>query len=425
MSLDNPRAASDPRPSRDARRRGSNLPRVADYNQMLVLDLIRRSRGISRVELVRETGLTAQTVSNICRRLSVADLILETGRVSAGTGAPRTIFEVNAAGLYTLGLHIDPARLTLVALSLSGDVVERLSLRTPDTPEPVAMLAEIELRIRELIASAGIPGDRVAGVGVATPGPIDAAHGIVRDAPNLPGWENVALRAELERRLDLPVVIEKDTTAAALGELWSNARPPQNFAFVYLGTGVGAGLVLDGEVRRGASSNLGNVGHMSGDPNGPICPCGGRGCLSLTALPATIVGEAAARGLVAPADLGDARAVEQSLAQLCSDAMTQPGGPHAEIVDRAARSYARVAGQLANALDLDSIVFGGPQWPALSSAILRIAPSMIRKMFLFRALHDVEVRGSSISDDVGAVGAASLAMWATTFDAPTQLFLPS
>ncbi|MDN3310981.1 ROK family transcriptional regulator [Microbacterium oryzae] len=398
---------------------------MADYNQMLVLDLVRRSRGISRVELVRETGLTAQTVSNICRRLSDADLIRETGRVSAGTGgAPRTIFEVNASGRFTIGLHIDPARLTFVVFTLAGDIVQRLSMRTPDTPEPEAMLAEIELRIRQLIEAAGVPTDRVAGIGVATPGPIDVLHGSVRDAPNLPGWEDVGLRAELERRLGLPVVVEKDTTAAALGELWSSPRPPQNFAFVYLGTGAGAGIVLDGEVRRGASSNLGNIGHMSGDPNGPICPCGGRGCLSLTALPATLVGEAAARGLVASVDLGDARAVEKAFAELCAVAVDHPGGEEAAIVDRAARSYARVASQLANALDLEAIVFGGPQWPALMSAVLRIAPPLISKAFLFRALHDVETRGASTNDDVGAVGAASLAMWATTFDAPTQLFLP-
>ncbi|GLJ62612.1 sugar kinase [Microbacterium barkeri] len=419
-----PSRAPSPLPPRGPRRRGSNLPRVADYNQMLVLDLVRRSPGISRVELVRETGLTAQTVSNICRRLTEAELIRETGRVSGAAGAPRTIFEVNGAGRYTIGLHIDPARLTFVILTLAGDTVQRLSMRTPDTPEPGAMLAEIELRIRELIDAADIPFVRVAAIGVATPGPIDVAQGSVRDAPNLPGWEDVALREDLEERLGLPVVVEKDTTAAALGELWSNPHPPQNFAFMYLGTGAGAGIVLDGEVRRGSSSNLGNIGHMSGDPNGPICPCGGRGCLSLTALPATLVGEAAARELVSPVDLGDARAVERALAELCAAAAQRPGGDEAALIDRAARSYARVAGQLANALDLDAVIFGGPQWPAMMPSILRIAPPAIAKDFLFHALHDVEVRGSSINDDVGAVGAASLAMWATTFDAPTQLFLP-
>lgn len=392
---------------------------------MLILDLIRRTDGISRVELVRETGLTAQTVSNICRRLLANELIQETGRVSGTSGAPRVLFEVNAAGRYSVGLHIDPARLTFVLYTLAGDVVERLSMRTPDTPEPTTMLAEIELRIRELVASSEVPIERVAGVGVATPGPIDVVHGSVRDAPNLPGWEDVALRTELERRLGLRVVVEKDTTAAALGELWTNPEPPQNFAFFYLGTGAGAGIVLDGEVRRGTSSNLGNIGHMSGDPNGPICSCGGRGCLWLTALPAALVGEAAVREVVTPVDLGDARAVEKAFAELCESAARHPGGPAAEIVDRAARGYARVASQLANALDLEAIVFGGPQWPALESTILRIAPAIMRKTFLFRALHEVEIKGVSVNDDVGAVGAATLAMWATTFDAPTQLFLPA
>lgn len=409
--------------ARGAERRGSNLPRVADYNQTLILDLIRRSQGISRVELVAETGLTSQTISNICRRLTDANLVYETGRVSGGAGAPRAIFEVNPSGLYAIGLHIDPARLTMVLLNLRGEIVRRLTAQTPDPPEPRRMLDEIELRLRELIEVSTVPIGRIAGIGVATPGPIDVVRGSVRDAPNLPGWEEVALRLEIEKRMGLPVVIEKDTTAAAVGELWSNVNAERNFAFIYLGTGAGAGVVLDGEVRRGSSSNLGNIGHMSGDPDGPLCSCGGRGCLVLTALPATLVATAAAARLIDPVDSRDARAVEKALAALCRVANDKPDSAEAAIVDLAAHSYARVAGQLANALDLEAVVFGGPQWAALMPSLMRVVPPLMSSVFLFRALHEVTVRGSAISDDVGAIGAASLAMWATTFDAPTQLFL--
>ena len=101
-------------------RRGTNLPRVAEYNQVLVLDLIRRSPGTSRSDLVQSTGLTMQTLSNICQRLVAAGLIRESGRVRSGVGAPRIVYEVEPTGRYSLGLHIDPARLSLVLLDLAG-----------------------------------------------------------------------------------------------------------------------------------------------------------------------------------------------------------------------------------------------------------------------------------------------------------------
>ncbi|SEE17936.1 ROK family transcriptional regulator [Ruania alba] len=415
-----PTPSEDPAAPAAPGRRGTNLPRVADYNKMLVLDLIRRSAGISRVELVQHTGLTAQTMSNICRRLSDAGLIKESGRIYAGAGAPRTIFEVEPGGLYALGLHIDPAWLTSVVLNLAGEVVGTVRIPTPASPDPTSVLDAIEAMIRSLIADSGIPADRLAGLGVGTPGPIDVRTGAVVGAPYLVGWERVPLRTDLERRLDLPVTIDKDSTAVAVGEMWNAEDGPRNMAFVYIGTGIAAGLVLDGEVMRGSS---GNIGHMNADPNGPICFCGGRGCLESTILPRNLVGEGTVRGVLPAVDIGDARALGAALTELCH--LADSGQAEAvEIVERAARGLGRITGQLANLLDLDTIVFGGPQWEPFAPTILRIVPDVVTRMFIGRAVHPVTVRGTSIGNQVGAVGAASLAMWSSTFNAPTQLFLP-
>lgn len=411
------------RPPAPGGRRGTNLPRVADYNQMLVLDLVRRTTGISRVELVQHTGLTAQTLSNITRRLLGAGLIRESGRENIGTGAPRTLFEVEATGRYSIGLHIDPARLTCIVLDLAGEVVASNVRPTPNTADPADVIEEIAAAISALIEETAVPAPRIAGIGVATPGPLDVARGVVIDAPNLPGWELVDLRQDLEARMGYTVIIEKDATAAALGETWSSQAASRNMAFVYLGTGVAAGIILDGDVARGASSNIGDIGHMSGAPDGPLCYCGGRGCLATTAMPASIVGEAVDRGALDQVDLDDPRAVEIALAEL--GRLAADGRPAAaEILDHVAHSFGRVAGQLANALDLDAIVFGGPQWPTFETSFLRVVPGEVENLFVHRALHGVTVRGTSIGEHVGAVGAASLAMWSTTFDAPRQLFLP-
>lgn len=403
-----------------ATRRGTNLPRVADYNQMLVLDMVRRSPGISRVELVQSTGLTAQTMSNICRRLVDAGLIREAGRVYSGAGAPRTIFEVDPTGRYALGLHIDPASLSAVVLDLSGETVGTIALPMPASSRPDTVLDLIEGALNGLIVDSGVPRDRLVGLGVGTPGPIDARSGAVIGAPNLTGWEHVPLRAELERRVGLRVTVDKDSTAVAVGEMLRAQDDPGKLAFLYLGTGIAAGLVIEGEVMRGSS---GNIGHMSADPDGPLCSCGGRGCLEVTMLPRHLVADAVADGLLAPVDLANARDLGAALTMLCT--LANDGDPGAaRIVDRAASGIARIAGQLANLLDLDTIVFGGPQWEPFAPSLLRIVPDVVADMFVGRAVHPVTVRGTSIGEHVGAVGGASLAMWSTTFDAPGQLFLP-
>lgn len=411
-------------------RRGTNLPRVAGYNQVLVLDLIRRFPGASRSDLVKRTGLTMQTLSNICHRLAASGLIRESGRVRSGMGAPRIVYEVSPTGRYSIGLHIDPARLSFELLDLAGDSVHNLTVPTPAAPGPSHFFDLIETQIDLLLEESGVARERIAAVGVATPGPLDVEHGSVVGPPQLPGWGTVRLRDELEQRLSLSVVVEKDSTAAAIGEIWRAPREAENLAFIYLGSGVSAGLVLEGRVLRGSGraagrlSHLGNIGHLTADPEGELCACGGRGCVSVSSLPSRIIEIAMERGAVpAGVDTGDARAVETVLATLSQKAEQEGDAAATAILENAARGFARVGMQLANLLDLDTIVFGGPQWPAFAAACLRIAPTMVNEQYIARSDHEVTVRGTAIGGHVGAVGAASLAMSETMFDAPAQLYL--
>ncbi|GLY78983.1 ROK family transcriptional regulator [Actinoallomurus iriomotensis] len=404
-------------------RRGSNLPRVGDYNQLLVLDLVRRSSNISRVELSEHTGLSVQTVSNICRRLVSAGLIEAAGRVEADTGARRTMFRVVPQGQYSLGLHIDPARMTLVLLNLAGQVEDRASIVTPTTDGPEDVLKAIVDAVADLVGRRAIPPLRVSGLGVSAPGPIRAESGSLVGPPNLRGWGVVRLRDELESRVGLPVVLEKDTIAAATGELWAGGGTLSNFAFIYLGTGIGAGVVLDGEVMRGASDNLGEIGHLSGDPDGPRCPCGGRGCIAITSAPVHLVSAAAGAGTIPSVDLDDPLAVETALRHLC--ALADKGDESAlVIVEKSARAIARVAGNLANVLDLDAVVLGGPSWSALSRIYLRVVPPITASLLTVSDVHTVEVRGTTLGEDGGAIGAASLVMSSMASARSDHLLVP-
>ena len=244
--------------------RGSNLSRLGDFNQIVLLDAIRRAgAGISRVELVAETGLTAQTVSNIVRRLLAADLIVEGGRVqSAVRGKPRTLLKVRPDARFAVGVHVDPAILTYVLIDLDGQVRQYARRRTRAAGHPEQVVAAIADEVRALLAVGRSRGVSVLGIGVAAPGPLDVVQGVLLKPPQLAGWERVRLRADLREATGLHVLVDKDVTAAATGERWAHGGARHNFLFCYLGSGVGAGIVMDDAVLRGASNNIGEIGNI-------------------------------------------------------------------------------------------------------------------------------------------------------------------
>jgi len=389
-------------------RRGTNLDRVGGFNDAVVLDAIRRSEQLSRVELAEATGLSGQAISNIARRLLDAGLVREAGRLrGAGLGKPRTLLELEPTGRYAVGVHLDPSVVTVVLLDLTGEVVAR---RPVDqyADDPGLLIDGIAKTIEEVIAEAGAPRDRVTGVGIAAPGPIDVERGVVVDPPNLSTWHLVPLRDELAERTGLPIVLDKDVTAAASAERW--AGQGGSFVFFYLGTGVGAGLVIGDEVVRGSSSNVGEIGHVIVDPDGPLCYCGRRGCVGEASQPRFLVQQGVQAEVLADGiDLDDRQAVEAAFARLCALA-ADGSAPARAIVTALAQRIAKVVEDIANLLDLERVVFGGPHWEQLAPVLDAAVREALEGRFLLRAVHPFEVTGTALGVDVGAIGAASLVL---------------
>ena len=139
------------------RRRGTNLPKMGDFNQAVILDSIRRSEeGLSRVELAASAGLAAQTVSNICRRLLDTELIVEAGKETSGPGKPRTILRLNPRGMYAIGLHIDPALTSYALVDAVGTVLVSVDEATDLASRPGDAVAAMGARIRSIIADSGV-----------------------------------------------------------------------------------------------------------------------------------------------------------------------------------------------------------------------------------------------------------------------------
>ncbi|RKR75442.1 ROK family transcriptional regulator [Frondihabitans australicus] len=397
-------------------RTGTNLPAIGGYNQAVVLDAVRRSpEGLSRTEIAENTGLSAQTVGNVTRRLLDERLVDETGTVSVGRGKPRTILQLRGQGGFAVGVHIDPAVITYVVLDLRGSVIAHSRTRTPSAQEPAAVIRLMAHAIRSLVDDSGVDPGLVIGVGIASPGPIDAEAGTVLDPPMLDGWQSVPLRAALSEATGLPVLLEKDVTAAAVAELWFARGPSRSdFAFVYYGTGFGIGLVVGREVIRGATSNAGDAGHITVDPDGPECVCGRRGCVGDLITPRSLVREAAAAGVVSPvpgasAHPPDMTAVGNALHELAASAGAEDEAA-VRILRSAAHRLARALVVIANLLDVDEFVFGGPFWDDIGDALLAALPWAVESSPARVSRRSLSFETSRIGEDVAAVGAACLVL---------------
>ncbi|MET9951406.1 ROK family transcriptional regulator [Streptomyces sp. NPDC006339] len=358
------------------------MPALRSHNAALVLDLLRAAGedGVSRLELAAGTGLTPQAVSKITARLRAEGLVTDAGRRASTGGKPATVLRLVPAAAYAIGLHLDRDELTAVLLDLAGErVAERRSpLDLGAGAEPV--LAAVGAEIAALTGAAGVgtgagtgvgagagaPGALgVLGVGVAMPGPLDHRTGTPGRVTGFPEWEGFPLRDELARRLGLPVVLDKDTNAAALG-LALRPGTPASFAYVHLGTGLGAGLVLGGAVLRGGRTGAGELGHQTVQLDGPPCDCGGRGCLEVLCLAALARGDLAEAARV----LGTGAA---NLVRLLDIERVLLGG---RAVLAAPEAYARGTRAVLDGLGLpvDVEVAGTPQAVAEGAAQLVLAP---------------------------------------------------
>ena len=281
---------------------GVNLRGLRRHNRSLLLTAIRRSGGCSRIELAARSGLTPQAVSKIVPDLLDAGLVEERRERASGVGKPRTRLVIRAGARAAIGVQLDRDEVRAVRTDLLGTVVAATSAPLPPGFGPEHAVRVIAALVAEL--TAGVDRSVLVGVGVGGLGPLDYRTGIVLGATGLTGWDAVPLRELLARALDLPVSLDKDTNTAAFACLWRAGEDPgQASAVVLAGSGLGAGLLIDGTVYRGPGTNAGEFGHTTLAYDGVVCRCGRRGCLEILHDTAPTPREAARLLGIALADL--------------------------------------------------------------------------------------------------------------------------
>lgn len=380
---------------------GTNLDRAQRFNRRVVLETVRVHGPLSRADVARLTGLSAQTVTNIIDQFKPAGLLIEKPRRTGGRGQPPIDLIINPSAAFSVGISFDRQRLVVVLLDLSGAIRAEVQLpvsrATPDVILPL-----IESAVTELTGRTQISRELIWGAGIVMPVLVSQGHPTVLGPSSVPDWKDYPVEAELRKRLNLPVFLDNDATAAAIGELLFGAgRQFSDFVYIYLGVGVGGGIIISGRPYRGAFGMSGEIGHMISVPGGRPCPCGNRGCLeryvSLSAADAAFREVPEASGAI---DLDRLyKGFEDKEPRLM------------QWLDEAAEHLRNAIVSVENLFDPQAVILGGPVPESILDALIeRIEPSLISVSHRHGCASSKLLRAQSGLDS-RVLGAASLAIF--------------
>ena len=314
--------------------RASDLHDMREANNTLVLRVIRQHGPLARVAIARRTGLSRTTVSSIVDGLLAEGVVREGETLSAAPSGGRrpTLVHFNESAGVILGVDFGRTHYTLLATDLHAHVIARRSGPCDTDLGPDVCLPRLIGVIRQLISENQLDWDRVVGVGVGIPGPVDATLNMLVTPPRMTGWDRVDVTGIFARRWGLPSCSTMTRTLAR----WRRGRygaaiGASNFIYVKVGTGIGCGLVIDGKIYRGSSGVAGEFGHFTVVKDGPLCACGNRGCLEAVAGAPQIVrsalsagygqGEATARATVYDQDSQPTQDSEVDVAEVIQAAL--------------------------------------------------------------------------------------------------------
>ncbi|WP_431772682.1 ROK family transcriptional regulator [Streptomyces cucumeris] len=243
-----------------------------------VVRAVRMAGSLTQAEIARSTGLSAATVSNIVRELKDGGTV-EVTPTSAGGRRARSVSLSGDAGI-VVGVDFGHTHLRVAVGNLAHQVLAEEAEPLDVDASASQGLDRAEQLVSRLIAATGLRQDKVVGVGLGVPAPIDVETGTLGSTAILPGWAGTNPRDDLAQRLGVPVHVDNDANLGALGELvWGSGRGVADLAYIKVADGVGAGLVISGQIYRGPGGTAGEIGHITLDESGPVCRCGNRGCL--------------------------------------------------------------------------------------------------------------------------------------------------
>jgi glucokinase len=320
--------------------------------------------------------------------------------------------EPNSKAEYLVGVDLGGTKILSGIFTNSLKCVGRSKMSTKAERGPESVIERIAHCVQDAVDECDLSLKQVRGVGIGAPGSIDSENGRVMFAGNL-GWKDVALKKELEKQLELPVFLHNDCNVCTLGvyEVELEAKP-RNMVGVFLGTGIGGGLIIEGKLYQGFNRTAGEVGHMVLEVNGPKCTCGNRGCWEAFASRSALfrqVQDAVKDGQktvltdMLGNDLKDLRSGDLRKAIKQGDKLVE------HIVEEAAKYTGVAVANLINVLNPEVIVLGGGLMDALENEMMPMVVESAREHAFPGTDKGVKILPSKLGDDAGITGGAVLA----------------
>lgn len=371
-----------------------------------VLALVRSGRARTRSELIAQSGLSRSTVSNRVDRFLADGLLLAVGGVFPTRGRPASLLRFNGAAGIVIAVDLGASHLRVAVVDLDRKILAERVESWPIANGPDDTFEQLEAMARGLVQDLGLSFGEVIGMGVGIPGPVEFASGEPVSPPIMPGWHRYPVRRRLSDLFGVPVWVDNDVNVSALGEWSRNWRSSTEFLFVKAATGIGAGIVSNGEVTRGAQGCAGDIGHIPIEGRRDVmCACGNLGCL-----------EAVAGGVAVAAKLARAGITARTAADVVEH--VRLGVPAAVGATReAGRFIGQVVAGVVNTLNPDVIVVGGTLADAGDSLLAGVREVIYQRCPPL-ATNDLKIVSAALGGHAAIDGATALVLAGTLGFAP-------
>src|SRR5258706_2404836 len=266
---------------------------LRERNRERVLGTLRERGRISQADIARVTGLSRTTVHTLVAELKDSGLVHEvhTGEHEIRGGRPAVQLMLRDSSLTAVGIDFGHSHVQVAVADIAHNVLAERRCDLNVSPDARTGPDTATRMVDEVLGEAHVDRKSVIAAGMGIPGPVDRSRGTAGSPSILPGWTGLRIESEMQQRLGMPVEIENDANLGALAEMtWGAGRECSNFAYIKASTGIGAGLVVDGRLLRGATGTAGQIRHTTLDESGALCYCGNRGCLEPGASGPAIIG---------------------------------------------------------------------------------------------------------------------------------------
>lgn len=380
------------------------------YSRALLLELVRTREPISRPELARVGDLNVAVVSRTIEHLISEGLVREIGTGPSTGGRRPTLLGLVPEARCAIGVNVGTRTLTAVATDLHGSVKRRKKAPSVMSLGPEALMDQVEKVVEEVLTDLPPGLGEVLGIGFGLPAPVLGALEAGFSPPSYPDWGELKVGERAEKRFGLPVLLDNDANAAAIGEhLYGAGRGVRDMFYLIAHRGVGGAAIVNNGLHRGAHGGAGEIGHTVVDVEGPRCGCGRYGCLEAFAGRAAIARRASRALKLAGGEALAGYEADEVTAEVVIEAALA-GNPVAEKVIEETGEYLGLGlvGAI-NVLDPELVVMGGSTMAA-GELILAPATRVARRRALPGLAEKVRIVAGELGEDAGAVGAASLVL---------------